>query len=62
MRHRNELSILEVRRLAAEAAVDTRTLRKRLRGEPVRGMAGDRADQVLREHGLEPGQEGQKAA
>ena len=44
-----------VRRLAAEADVDPRTIRRRLRGEPVRGMAAERADRVLRARGIEPG-------
>lgn len=46
---------LTVRRLAAEAGVCEVTLRKRLRGEPVRGIAGCRCDEVLRLHGIEPG-------
>lgn len=46
---------LTLRRWAAEAAVDERTMRKRLRGEPVKGMAAGRADEVLRKHGIEPG-------
>ena len=45
---------LERKRLAAAAAVDERTLAKRLRGEPVRGMAGGRADRVLAERGIGP--------
>lgn len=53
---------LQVRRLAAEAAVAEQTLVKRLRGEHVRTNAGARADQVLRAHGLEPGCWGFNAA
>lgn len=49
------LDRLAIRRLALEAGVVEVTLRKRLRGESVRGVAGDRCDRVLRAHGFEPG-------
>jgi hypothetical protein len=39
------------RRLALEASVDPRTIAKVLAGEPVRGLAGDRARSVLKELG-----------
>lgn len=41
-----------IRRLAVEADVDPRTVRRRLRGESVRGMAAHRVDAVLVKHGL----------
>ncbi len=34
-------------RIAAEEGIDRRTLRRRLRGEPVRGLAGARADRAV---------------
>lgn len=55
----HKIDRLELRRLAAAAAVDERTLAKRLKGQPVRGMAADRADRILREHGIEPGASGE---
>lgn len=36
-----------LRRAAAEVGVDMRTIARRLRGEPVRGLAGSRADQAI---------------
>jgi hypothetical protein len=44
-----------VRELAVIASVDERTMWRRLRGEPVRGIASDRADRALRARGIEPG-------
>lgn len=38
--------------LAAEAGVSPESIRKRHRGDPVRGQAGARADDVLRKRGL----------
>jgi hypothetical protein len=49
-----ELDRLTIRRLAAEAAVDERSLIKRLRGDPVRGLTGSRCDQILKAHGIDP--------
>lgn len=40
------------RELAVRASVDVRTLGKILRGEPVRGLAGDRARAVLEAEGI----------
>lgn len=41
-----------IRRLAVEADVDPRTIRRALRGDRVRGMAGRRAAIVLAKHRL----------
>lgn len=41
-----------VRRLAAEAETDPRTIRKLLEGKPVRGLAAHRARRVLVAAGL----------
>ncbi len=41
-----------VKQMADEAAVDERTLLKRLAGLPVRGRAGQRIDTVLARRGL----------
>ena len=38
---------LAIARAAAAEGVDLRTLRRRLRGEPVRGLAGARADRAI---------------
>jgi hypothetical protein len=46
------LDAATARRLAVEGSVEPRTLLKALRGEPVRGMAGQRAREVLERHGL----------
>jgi hypothetical protein len=54
MRHQ-DIDRIQLRRWAAEAGVDERTLLKRLRGEPVRGVAGARCDRVLRDAGINPG-------
>lgn len=40
------------RRLAVKADCDPRTIRKALRGETVRGLAGHRVKRVLEEEGL----------
>ncbi len=40
------------RRFAVKADCDTRTIKKLLRGDPVRGMSGHRARAVLVEAGL----------
>lgn len=50
-----EIDTATIRRLAVEAESDHRTVRKRLLGETVKGLAGHRVDRVLRAHGLEPG-------
>ncbi len=50
-----EIDTATIRRLAVEAESDHRTVRKRLLGEPVKGLAGHRVDRVLRAHGLAPG-------
>ena len=42
------------RRLAVEADVDPRTILRAARGEPVRGMAGERANAALAAAGLLP--------
>lgn len=46
------LDPIDVRRLAAEIEVDWRSVAKQLRGEHVRGLAGDRIRRTLRERGL----------
>ena len=38
---------LTLAQAAAEEGIDLRTLRRRLRGEPVRGLAGARADRAI---------------
>ena len=43
------------RKLAVEASVDPRTILRAFRGEAVRGIAGDRARDVLIKHGFLPG-------
>jgi hypothetical protein len=58
-----EINGSTVRRLAVEADVDPRTILAELRaarGERarVRGMSGDRARRVLRQHGLIPSEGG----
>ena len=42
------------RALAVKASVCPRTITKLLKGEPVRGLAGHRARQVLQDAGLLP--------
>jgi hypothetical protein len=42
------------RQLALKHSIDVRTLQRALRGEPVRGLAGHRAKEALREAGLKP--------
>jgi hypothetical protein len=46
------LSASILRRLAVRASVDPKTIKKVAAGEPVRGLAGERARSVLREAGL----------
>jgi hypothetical protein len=46
------LDAATARRLAVEGSVEPRTLLKALRGEPVRGLAGQRAREVLERYGL----------
>ena len=48
------LDAATARRLAVEASVEPRSLLKLLRGEPVRGLAGQRAREVLERYGLLP--------
>lgn len=43
-----------LRKLAVEASCDPRTVRRVLQGQPVRGLAGERARAVLMQHGLLP--------
>jgi len=43
---------LTVRSIAVEADTDVRSVQKRLRGERVRGRAGERIDAVLARRGL----------
>lgn len=43
----------ELRSLAVAASADPRTVARALRGEPVRGLAGERVARVLRERGLD---------
>jgi hypothetical protein len=57
-----QIDTATLRRLAVESESDHRTVKRRLRGEPVRGLAGHRIDRVLRSHGLEPGCLGREAA
>lgn len=45
---------IQLKRIALEASVDPRTLRRVLRGEEVRGMAGYRAREALAARGLLP--------
>lgn len=40
--------------LAVEARVDVRTIEAALRGDPIKGDAGERAREVLRAHGHLP--------
>lgn len=51
------LDTATLRRLAVEASVDPRTVRRRLNGEEVRGLAAHRVDAVLAQHGLKPNSE-----
>jgi hypothetical protein len=44
-----------IRRFAVAASADPRSVEKRLRGEPVRGLAGHRIDRVLAAHSIPPG-------
>jgi hypothetical protein len=39
--------LLTLAKFAAEEGIDRRTLQRRLRGEPVRGLAGARADRAV---------------
>ena len=45
---------ITIKSLAAEAGCDPRTIKKRLRGERVAGLAGARADRVLAARRLAP--------
>jgi len=47
-----KLDAATARKLAVEASCDPRTLQRVLEGEAVRGLAGERARQVLEKHGL----------
>jgi hypothetical protein len=51
----DQLDTATIRRLAVEAESDHRTVKKRLHGVHVKGLAGHRVDRVLRAHGLAPG-------
>jgi hypothetical protein len=57
-----QIDTATIRRLAVEAESDHRTVRKRLRGESVKGLACHRIDRVLAAHGLTPGVLGKAAA
>jgi hypothetical protein len=46
------LETIEIRRLAVECESDPRSVAKELRGERVRGIAGERIRRVLRQHDL----------
>ena len=48
---KKHIDAANARRLAVKADCDTRTIAKVLRGEPVRGMSGQRARNVLVEAG-----------
>lgn len=52
MRKGRTIDEANARRLAVKADCDTRTIKKALRGEVVRGMSGQRAKAVLIEAGL----------
>jgi hypothetical protein len=47
-----KLDASTARRLAVEASCDPRSLQRVLDGEEVRGLAGERAREVLIKHGL----------
>ena len=47
-----KLDAATARKLAVEASCDPRTLRRVLEGDAVRGLAGERAREVLVKHGL----------
>jgi hypothetical protein len=49
-----KLDAATARKLAVEASCDPRTLRRVLEGEAVRGLAVERAREVLVKHGLLP--------
>lgn len=57
--HAPHITAALLRRLAVEASADPRTVRRRLQGQPVRGLAADRIDEVLARHDLAPTQEAQ---
>jgi len=46
------LDAILVLEIAAESECDPRSVRRRLRGERVRGLAGDRIDRTLARRGL----------
>jgi hypothetical protein len=46
-----------IRRIAVAGEVDPRTVRKLLRGEPVRGAAGERGRDALHDAGIDLAQE-----
>jgi hypothetical protein len=52
MRERKNDNDTLVRRLAAEAVADERSIVRRLAGLEVRGAVGRRIDEVLKAHGL----------
>jgi hypothetical protein len=55
-----DVSLRSIRRAAVNAEVDERTVRKILRGEHVRGVAGERARAALRAMGIEPPAQGKE--
>lgn len=54
-----KLDAATLRRLAVRASVCPSTIQKVFLGQPVRGLAGHRARQVLREAGIAPQGTGQ---
>lgn len=48
----------EIVRLAVAGSVDTRTMARALRGEPVTGLAGMRIREVLEKEGIDPSADG----
>jgi hypothetical protein len=52
MHRRTIIDEATARRLAVSAECDPRTIRKVLRGDEVKGLAGIRATRILREAGL----------
>ena len=52
MRRKRPVDEATLRELAVEASVDPRSVAKALRGEPVRGLAGNRINAVLDAFGV----------
>lgn len=47
-----QIDTTEKMKLALKASVDVRTIEKALRGEPIKGRAGDRARKALKDAGV----------